>query len=768
MNAWLAVCLLPASGWLGAALPNAPSPEDYQHALNLGPHYASLVDGEPSDPAWVDAGHFIFRRGVLRENHAPVQEYWLVDVDTGVQRVLFERTRLAAALARASGLPVDADALGLRHLTFSPPIHLNFRRGRDHWRCNLAADQCEVVSRDPERYSWDMTPAQNAGQAHARTSPDGRWRAWVEHGQLVVARADGGGRPWRSREGSEADYHAASGIIWSPDSTRLALWQVQPAPPQIAHYLENAPSDQLLPKPHQQVYPRPGDPLPTVRPVLFNLTVGQRIEIDSALFPDPFSLSRLRWWDDSRGFTFEYNQRGHQRYRVIEVDAASGAARTLIEETSPTFIEYSDLSGIHANGGKRFRHDLDDGKQMIWASERDGWEHLYLYDGASGEVLRQITHGPWVVRKVLHVDAASRQVWFLASGMANDEDPYYRHAFRISLNGGDPVALTPEHADHDVVISPDGRWLLDLYSRVDLPPVLVLRRAADGGIVRTVAHTDISRLLAAGWVPPLPFHAPGRDGHTAIWGVIHRPQALDVARSYPVVEAIYAGPHGSFVPKTFTTRVEPLTVLGFAVAQIDGMGTNNRSRAFHDVAWRNLKDGGFPDRIAWHKAAAAVYPWYAIDAGVGIFGTSAGGQNALGALLFHPEFYTVAVANSGSHDNRVDKIWWNEQWMGYPVGPWYRESSNVDNAWRLQGRLLLITGDLDMNVDPASTLQVAGQLIKANKEFDLLLVPGGDHGAGGRYGQRRLLDFFVRWLGRAPTPEWNQITPEHALPEHRE
>jgi dipeptidyl aminopeptidase/acylaminoacyl peptidase len=229
------------------------------------------------------------------------------------------------------------------------------------------------------------------------------------------------------------------------------------------------------------------------------------------------------------------------------------------------------------------------------------------------------------------------------------------------------------------------------------------------------------------------------------------------------VEDIYAGPQGSFVPKSFTTRPEPLTELGFVVVQIDGMGTNNRSKAFHDVAWKNLKDAGFPDRILWHKAVAAKYSWYDISR-VGIFGTSSGGQSALGALLFHPEFYKVAVANSGSHDNRMDKIWWNEQWMGWPVGPQYAASSNVDNAWRLQGKLLLVVGEMDKNVDPSSTMQVVNALIRANKDFDLLVVPGAGHGVRGAYGERRLCDFFVRNLLDVEPPDWNRqpLEKEHA------
>src|SRR6201999_2131242 len=239
---------------------------------------------------------------------------------------------------------------------------------------------------------------------------------------------------------------------------------------------------------------------------------------------------------------------------------------------------------------------------------------------------------------------------------------------------------------------------------------------------------DTSALVAAGFKFPEVFVAKGRDGKTDIWGVIIRPMNFDPSKKYPVIENIYAGPQGSFVPKTFSavSADQSLAELGFIVVHIDGMGTSNRSKAFHDVAFKNLGDAGFPDRILWHKAAAAKYPYYDISR-VGIFGTSAGGQSSLGALLFHPEFYKAAVANSGSHDNRMDKIWWNEQWMGWPVGSEYAASSNVDNAYRLQGQLMLVAGEMDTNVDPSSTMQVVNALIKAQKDFEFLYVPGGGH-----------------------------------------
>jgi dipeptidyl aminopeptidase/acylaminoacyl peptidase len=281
-----------------------------------------------------------------------------------------------------------------------------------------------------------------------------------------------------------------------------------------------------------------------------------------------------------------------------------------------------------------------------------------------------------------------------------------------------------------------------------MPPVTELRRAEDGALVVELERADASALESTGWSPPERFVAKARDGKTDIYGVIYRPTNFEPSRKYPVIEQIYAGPQGAFVPKVFAASHYPqvLAELGFILVQIDGMGTNWRSKAFHDVCWKNLGDAGLPDRILWMKAAAAKYPEMDITR-VGVYGGSAGGQNAMGALLFHPEFYKVGAADCGCHDNRMDKIWWNEAWMGWPVGPEYAASSNAVNAHKLQGKLMLTVGEMDRNVDPASTMQVVDALIKANKDFDLIVVPGGGHGAGSQpYGERRRRDFFVRHL----------------------
>ena len=269
---------------------------------------------------------------------------------------------------------------------------------------------------------------------------------------------------------------------------------------------------------------------------------------------------------------------------------------------------------------------------------------------------------------------------------------------------------------------------------------------------------DIAALVAEGWSAPEIFKARGRDGKTDIWGLIIKPSNFDPGKTYPVIEYIYAGPHSAFVPKSFAPNyngLNELAELGFVVVQMDGMGTSNRSKAFHDIAWKNLKDAGFPDRIRWMKVAAKERPYMDLER-VGIFGTSAGGQSAAGALLFHPEFYKVAVSSCGCHDNRMDKIWWNEQWMGYPVDVHYEENSNVVHAKNLEGKLLLIVGEVDDNVDPSSTYQFADQLIKNDKEFEFLMIPGMGHSSGGAYGERKRRDFFVKHLLGQTPPAWDK------------
>jgi Dipeptidyl peptidase IV (DPP IV) N-terminal region./Prolyl oligopeptidase family. len=604
-------------------------------------------------------------------------------------------------------------------------------------------------------------------------SPDGQSVAFIQNYNIAIRPVDGtgvsqagiagnGGEPaftMLTFDGSEGDAYQLMSIRWSPDSKKLVGYRRRPGYMRMVHYVLSSPPDQLQPKDTSIFYRKPGDVLDFNQPVLVDVAQRKEIVVDNALFPNAYQISQAVWRKDGHAFTFEYNQRGHQVYRIIEVDGTTGAARAVVSEEPKTFFSYRPLNGAQTDHGSNWRFDVDDGKEVLWMSERDGWAHLYLYDGATGKVKNQITKGDWRVRGVDSVDVAHRQIYFTASGNIAGQDPYFIQYGRINFDGTGLIWYTSANGNHSLVWSPDHQYFVDMYSRVDLPTVLELHHVGDNHVT-TLEKGDMSAQLATGWHPPEVFSAKGRDGKTDIWGIIVRPVTFDPHKKYPVIEQIYAGPQGSFVPKTWGggQNLESLAELGFVVVQIDGMGTNNRSKAFHDVAWQNLGDAGFPDRILWHKAVAAKYPWYDVTR-VGLYGTSAGGQNAMGALLFHPEFYKAAYSNSGCHDNRMDKIWWNEQWMGWPLGPQYEASSNVVNAHKLQGHLMLVIGEFDDNVDPSSGYQVVNALIQAGKYFDLLVVPNGKHGAGGQYAIRKRNDFFVHWLQGVQPPNWNEDAP---------
>ncbi len=584
------------------------------------------------------------------------------------------------------------------------------------------------------------------GKRNSGPSPDKSWSIRFTNENVVLVAASGETTLLTTNGTPENPYRGPA--VWSPDSQQCIVLSVHEAPRRIVTIVESSPDDQLQPKLITYDYYKPGDALPQVQPVLINLADKTAKIIPNDSFTNAFTPGgdlAVRWSPRGDEFYFDYNQRGHQLYRILAVNATNGAVRTVVEERSKTFVDYET---------KTWREWLDDSGELLWLSERDGWAHLYLYDITTGLVKNRVTRGDWIVRDVLKVDAVKRQVWFLASGVRPGEDPYHRHLCRVNLDGSGFVQLTQGDGDHTVEFSPDGNEFIARWSRVDQPTITELRRSEDGKLLCTLERAEDAQLVKAGWTVPERFIAKGRDNKTDIYGILIKPSNFDPKKKYPVVEEVYAGPQDSFAPERFgrLLRQHQLAELGFIVVQADGMGTDNRGKAFHDVCWKNLKDAGFPDRIAWIKAAARTRPWMDLSR-VGIYGGSAGGQNAMRALLDYNDFYQVAVADCGCHDNRMDKLWWNEQWMGWPVDDAYARSSNVDDAPKLKGKLLLMVGELDQNVDPASTMQVVNALEKAGKDFEFIVITGTGHGSAETpYGNRRRTDFLMRnLLGAEPS-----------------
>jgi dipeptidyl aminopeptidase/acylaminoacyl peptidase len=722
------------------------------------------------EPHWFADNTKFWYRNDLRDDK---KQFVLVNAAEGKREAAFDHEKLATALSSATDNEYEADELPLRSIEFvDDGKAIKFVADGSEWEWALDAAECKKLGDAPEeeesaedgdddrfrRWRRRFRGDDDSGGDRRRggPSPDGKWQALVRNHNIYLRPAgddddDEKGERLEFQLTVDGSEEARYGMLqWSPDSERLVAFQIEPGDNKDVYLVESSPRGGGRAKLRTRSYDLPGDKLTSYELCVFDINAKKRVKTDVEKID--LHSPRLYWHSDGRHFAYEKVDRGHQRLRIINVDSHTGDAFDIIDEKTDTFIWTAHAENVDLN---RINW-LPDANEAVYVSERDGWRHLYLLDTKQGGIKNQITKGDYVVRGIDRIDEEKRQIWFHASGKNSDQDPYFMHYYRVNFDGTDLVALTEGNGNHSVQFSPDRKYLIDSYSRVDAAPKHELRRADDGKLVCPLEEADISELLGRSDYHPLEvFVAKGRDGKTDIWGVICRPRDFDPNKKYPIVESIYAGPQGSFVPKSFGgNRYADMADLGFIVVQIDGMGTANRSKAFHDVCWHNIKDAGFPDRKLWIKAAAEKYPYLDITR-IGIHGGSAGGQNAAAAVLFHPDFYKAAVAGCGCHDNRMDKASWNEQWMGYPVGPQYAECSNIDNAHRLQGKLMLIVGELDDNVPVESTYRLADALIKAGKDFDLVVVPGMGHGMGGEYGVRRMRDFFVRHLLDVEPPDRN-------------
>ena len=587
--------------------------EDYNRAYSLREKFsANKIFYSNVTPTWIEGTHqFWYVR-----NTPEGRMYVSVNADKKGRKELFDHSRLADALTKASGKEVKSSAINLERLHVNKSLDtLRFVFNNQRWmyatRKNQLANEGALPVPQKQKHWMERDDEKTANPI---PSPDGKYTAFIKNQNVYVKEIATGKERQLSIDGTLSNYYSAY-IRWSPDSKKVASCKIRPVEKRYVYYVESSPTDQLQPKLHKQEYAKPGDELPIKVPCIYEVETGRSIIPSTDLFAQQYEIYGPEWNPDSRAVTFEYNQRGHQVYRVLELSAETGKVCPLIEESSDKYVNYT----------RHFRHDLRDNKHIIWMSERDNWNHLYMYDRTTAQPVHQITKGEWYVREVLRVDEDNRQIYFSANGVQPGEDPYLIRYYRIGFDGKDLVCLTPEEGMHRAWFSGDMNYLVDVYSMVDKAPVAVLRSAKDGKVVMPLETADISRLIAEGWKAPEVFTAKGRDGKTDMWGLIVRPTNFDPNKKYPVIEYIYQGPGDQYVPKTFIPYnwyMTSLAELGFIVVMVDGMGTSFRSREFENVCYKNLKDAGLPDHIAWIKAAGEKYPYMDMDR-VGIYGCSA-------------------------------------------------------------------------------------------------------------------------------------------------
>jgi dipeptidyl aminopeptidase/acylaminoacyl peptidase len=726
-----------------------------------------------------------------RTDAAGAMEFVLVDAATGKTTAAFDHTRVATGLAEVLGRPVAATALPFTSFRYAPAGKaIEFAVDDKFVSCQLDRDACENQALPPQ---LDRSVV---------VSPDGKWAAFLKDHNLWIRAVDGGGEFALTTDGVEHDGYAGStgnnlqpvalqrsgkqpppSIKWSPDSRKILTHRIDDRQVKDLYLLQSVPDDGAIrPKAFSYRYSMANDAhKPQVRQLVFDVMTRQRVDLDFPVLATPFMTPvevHDAWWsDDSREVI--YVERG-PFYRTLTLRVAntsSGKSRTLVEESGKTFIE------LAAIGHRPAVKVLSNGN-VLWFSERDGWGHLYLYD-TSGRV-RQITRGEWLVRGIVGVDERRGTVYFTASGRERGRNPYFRHLYRVQFDGSGLKLLTPEDAEHEIAmpgdpaffltssdpmareeqtfgLSPSGKYFIDIYSRPDSPATSVLR-AIDGRLIATLEKADLSALGKDGFSMPEPFEVLAADGKTKLYGTVLKPSRFDAAKKYPVIDSIYPGPQITRVPRTFsatmfdTMGASSLAELGFIVVTVDGRGTPLRSKAFLDESYGKLgQAGNLDDHIAAFKQLAQRHSWMDLDR-VGIFGQSGGGYASTRAMLTHPEFYKVAVSGAGNHDQRGYLPLWGETYNGPDDGKNYLESANSTLAKNLRGKLLLIHGDMDDNVHPSLTLQVVDALIKANKNFDMLIVPNANHGVMMQpYAQRRQWDYFVRHLLGAEPPADYQI-----------
>ena len=729
--------------------------DDYMRAEKfMGYNTNPLVSNGAVRATWLPGDRFWYRnQGV----GGP--EFFLVDATNGTKAPAFNHAAVATALTTAMGKPVGAARLPFTQITFTADaLSFSFDSDLKRWTCDVQGRQCTSVDRP-------------ASVPNSELSPDGKLAAFIRDHNLWIRDTTTGQDTQLTTDGVK-DYGYATDnagwissdrpvLKWSPDSKRIATFQQDQRKAGDMYLVNTVAGHPTL---RAWKYPLPGDE---------HITMIERVIIDV----EPVRVTRLKmgqdqhrstlcddvrcggewvdvqWSPDSSHIAFVSTSRNHQQHNLRMADAATGGIREVLDEQGETFLE----SG---NGRVNWRV-LTGSNEAIWFSQKDNWGQLYLHDLQSGRQKSQITSGDGNVTQLLRVDEAGRTLYYQGVGKERGRDPYFRHFYRQAMDGKPAQLLTPDDADHDISLSPSGKFFVDNFSKPDLPVTSVLRDAT-GRLVLQLERMDISRLTATGWKPPMPITVKDRGGVNELYGLLYRPTNFDPSKKYPILNHIYPGPQtGSVGGRQFSAArgdSQAIAELGFVVVEIDGMGTPWRSKRFHAAYYGNMGDNTLPDQVAGMKELAARYPWIDIDR-AGIFGHSGGGFATAAAMFRYPDFFKVGVSQAGNHDNRVYEDDWAEKWQGL-LQKNADGTTNYDNqanqlvAHHLKGKLLLAHGSMDNNVPYYSTLLVVDALIKANKDFDLIIFPNRGHGFGNEpYMVRRRWDHFVRHLlGVEPPP----------------
>ena len=748
--------------------------EDYARAEKfLGTNTVPLVTGLGFRPTWLADGRLWYRTTVTTGS-----AFIVVEPAKRTREPLFDQTRLAAALAAASGGRVEGTRLPFQTLDLSKDnrsITVNLPRGR--WKCDLQAYTCVAA---------DSTASDSRAPANSSVSPDGKWAAYIKDYNLWARELATGKDVQLTTDGVKDFGYATDNagwvhsdrpvLTWSPDSKQIATYQQDERGTREMYLVS---TNVGAPKLDAWHYPYPGDSVifRISRVIIHLLPNGGAHVLRLDMPPDAHrstvsdhvncggEICDAQWYPDGSHLAFISSSREHKTAWFRVADARTGEVKTLFEEHSNTQVGDASLP-------ENLWRPLPASNELIWWSQRDNWIHLYLYDLTTGKLKNRITTGDGNVEDLVRVDEKARQIYFMAQGKDPSRDPYFQHLYRIGFDGKGQTLLTPENANHVITASPDGKYFVDAYSTPVVPPVTVLRDA-NGKVLQTLEKADISRLLATGWKPPTPFTVKGRDGKTDIYGLMFTPSKLDSAKKYPIIDYIYPGPQsGSVGPRSFSPARgdhQALAELGFVVVAIDGMGTPGRSKAFHDTYYGHMGDNTIPDQVAGIKELAQKYSFIDVDK-VGIWGHSGGGFATASAMFKFTDFFDVGIAESGNHDNRNYEDDWGERYQGLLEkngnGDNYAAEANETYAKNLKGKLMLIHGQMDDNVPAENTQLVVDALVKAGKDFDLIMLPHARHGYGvdSNYIMRRRWDYFVKNLQGAEPPKEYQIGKPQIVP----